>query len=172
MAILVLTALLSGVIACDNHTAGDGADYAASAESDFNFIFKYGVHARNELDTFRGSYAKDMVLGLPARTQLCLSGGEMDRIYQKMVEIDFFNYPDEFSVSIAPGEPIGMVTPHARYYFKVEYHSRIKELSWDDEITNPDEKAEKLRELISLIRDIVESREEYKKLPEPTSGYL
>jgi hypothetical protein len=163
LAISVLAAILLSTFGCNT---------CPQQESDFNFIFKYGVMARNELDTFQGSYAKDMVLGLPARTQLYLSEEEMDRIYQKMVAIDFFNYPDEFSVSTVPGEPIGMVTPHASYYFKVEYNSQIKELSWDDDITNPDEKADKLRELISLIRDIIESREEYQKLPEPRSGYL
>ena len=58
-----------------------------------------------------------------------------------------------------------MVTPYSSYYFKVEYNSQIKELWWEDKITNKDEKADRLRELIKLIRDIVESKEEYKKLP-------
>jgi len=88
-----------------------------------------------------------------------------------MLEIDFFNYPDNFSVSVPPGEPSGIVTPYASYYFKVEYNSQVKELRWGDEITNPDEKAERLRELIALIRSIVESKEEYRKLPEPTTAY-
>ena len=87
-------------------------------------------------------------------------------------EIDFFDYPEKFSVSLPPDEPIGIVTPFASYYFKVEYNSEIKELWWDDEIVNEDEKAEKLRGLINLIRDIVESKQEYKELPEPRSGYL
>jgi hypothetical protein len=113
-----------------------------------------------------------MVMDPPITVELSLSKGEMDRIYQKMVEIDFFDYPDKFSVSVPPDEPIGMVTPYASYYFKVEYDSQIKELRWEDEITNPDEKADRLRELIMFIRDIVESKEEYKKLPEPTSGYI
>jgi hypothetical protein len=160
---LALVVALQGVIGCDEQP---------SEESDFNLIFKYGITARNELNTFKGTYTKDMVMDPPITVELSLSKGEMDRIYQKMVEIDFFDYPDKFSVSVPPDEPIGMVTPYASYYFKVEYDSQIKELRWEDEITNPDEKADRLRELIMFIRDIVESKEEYKKLPEPTSGYI
>ena len=142
------------------------------SEFNFNLIFKYGVGARNELNTFKGEYTKDMVLDLPITVSLSLSNDELDRIYQKMVAINFFDYPDKFSVSVPPGETIGMVTPYSSYYFKVEYNSKIKELSWEDNITNKDEKAEKLRELIKLIVEIVESKEEYKKLPPPRGGYM
>ena len=56
------------------------------------------------LDTFKGTYTKDMVMDPSITVPLSLSEEEMDRIYQKMVEIDFFNYPDKFSVSVPPGE--------------------------------------------------------------------
>ena len=123
LASIVLTAILLSTFGCNN---------CPPRESDFNFILKHGTYARNELDTFRGIYVKDMVIGLPAQTRLCLTQEDMDNIYQKMVEIDFFNYPDKFSVSIAPGENIGIVTPYSSYYFKVEYDSHIKELWWDE----------------------------------------
>ncbi|OGO19021.1 MAG: hypothetical protein A2144_06855 [Chloroflexi bacterium RBG_16_50_9] len=160
---LALVVAFSGMGGCDNPAAG---------ESGFNLIFKYGIMAKNELDTFKGTYTKDMVQGPSIRTDLSLSRQEMDRIYQKMVEIDFFNYPDRFSVSVPPGELISLVTPHPGYYFKVEYASRVKELWWEDDVTNQNEKADRLRELIKLIRDIVESREEYQKLPPPRGGYM
>ncbi len=140
--------------------------------SNFNLVFKYGVGAMNELNTFKGAYTKDMVVDPSITVNLPLSKEELHRIYQKMIEIDFFNYPDKFSISVPPEELVGMVTPYQSYYFWVEYDSKIKELSWGDNITNEDEKAEKLRELIKLIIDIIESKEEYKKLPEPRGGYL
>jgi hypothetical protein len=144
----------------------------APRESNFNLIFRYGITAGNTLDTFQGIYIKDMVRDPSIRIQLALTEEEMDQIYQKMVEIDFFNYPDKFSVAVLPDAPTAIRTPYPSYYFKVEYNSQVKELRWEDEIIEEDEKANRLRELISLIRDIVESKEEYKELPEPTSGYL
>ena len=163
---LALVLALLGMVGCGASTR---------RESDFNLIFKYGVGAKNELNTFEETYTKDMVMDPPITVNLALSQEEMDRIYQKMVEIDFFNYPDRFSVSVPPGVPTAIRTPYSSYYFKVEYNSKIKELWWNDQIVYKDykdEKADRLRELIRLIRDIVESTEEYQKLPEPTSGYL
>lgn len=163
IASLALILALLGMAGCSNQTPG---------EANFNVIFKYGVGAKNILDSFQGTYTKDMILDPSITVPLSLSREEMDRIYQKMVEIDFFSYPDKFSISVPPGELTGMVTPHSSYYFKVQYSSRVKELWWEDEITNKDEKADKLRGLIKLITDIVESKDEYKKLPRPRSGYL
>jgi len=126
------------------------------------------------MNKFEGTYTKDMIMDPSITVELSVTEEELDRIYQKMVEIDFFDYPDRFAVSVPPGESFGMVTPYSSYYFKVEYGSEIKELWWENEIINinENEKADRLRELIKLITDIVESREEYKQLPEPTSGYM
>ena len=175
---LVLAVLLTGASGCGKyipeeplHPAGN-SDTPSTVESNFNFIFKYGVTGRNTLDTLKSTFTKDMVMDPAITVKLSLSGEEMDSIYQKMVEIDFFNYPDKFSVSVPPGELKTEVTPYSTYFFRVTYGTKSKELLWHDKITNSDEKADKLKELITLIRNIIESKEEYKKLPEPRSGYL
>ena len=141
-------------------------------ESDSNLIFKYGVGAKNELNTSDGTYTKDMVQDPSITVNLSLSEEELASIYQKMMDIDFFDYPDSFSIVPPPGESRGIVTPYNSYYFKVQHDSGIKELWWEDEIVYEDMKADKLRELIKLILDIIESKEEYRQLPEPTSGYM
>lgn len=138
----------------------------------FNFIFKYGIEAGNELDTFKRTYTKDMVEDPPVKVEMSLSKEEMGRIYQKMLEIKFFDYPEKFSVTVSPGEPVGRVTPNPSYYFKVTSDSKVKELWWDDNITNKDEKAERLRELVEYIISIIESKREYKELPPSRGGYL
>jgi hypothetical protein len=155
-------------------TGCGGADTAQGVpqESGFDFVFKYGVTARNTLDTFHGTFTKDMVMDTAITIDLILTAEEMDSIYEKMVEIDFFSYPDKFSVDVPEGEQKTEVTPYSTYYFKVEYDSKSKELLWHDKIVNSDEKADKLKELINLIRNIIESREEYQDLPEPSGGYL
>jgi hypothetical protein len=163
--------LIACLILSSMFLSATGCEKQSSKESEFNFIFKYGVGARNVLDTFNDTFTKDMVLAPSISIDLALNAAEMESIYQKMVEINFFNYPEEFKVT-PEGDLIGTVTPYSSYYFKVEYKSGIKELKWEDEITNPNEQADKLRELINLIKNIIESREEYKELPEPSGGYL
>lgn len=161
--LLALVMSLAGMVGCEE---------AESESSGFNLEFRYGVTAGNILNTFEGTYTKDMVLDPAVTTNLRLTETEMDSIYQKMVEIDFFRYPDVFKVDVHESEVIGIITPYSTYYFEVEYPSGTKELKWEDEITNTDEKADKLRELIELIINIIESKAEYQVLPAPSGGYL
>ena len=140
--------------------------------ADFNLVFKYGITARNTLDTYEGTYTKDMIMDPSITIELRLSREDMDKIYQKMLQIDFFSYPDTFAIAVTPGESVSEVTPYSTYFFKVTYASHTRELLWHDKIVRKDEKAERLKELIDLIRGIIESKEEYKKLPEPRGGYL
>jgi len=161
---------VSLVTGCANR-ANKPEEPTTANELEFNLVFKYGIGARNVLNTYDGTYTKDMVAGPPVTTHLSLSRDELSTIYNKVVEIDFFNYPDKFAVYVPPWEPVSMVTPYESYYFRVEHGSKIKELSWEDSITNPNNDADKLRELIQCIRDIVESKREYKKLLPPRGGY-
>lgn len=170
-ALIILASLLLSGAGCGKRVT---AKVAAGTEipANFNFFFKYGVTARNVLDTSGGTFTKDMVNAPGITIDLVLTPEEMNNIYQKMVDIDFFNYPDEFKVDTSTSELTGLVTPFNTYYFEVEYGDGFKVLAWEDEITNPDAQAEKLRELINLIQSIVESKAEYQALPKPSSGYM
>jgi hypothetical protein len=141
-----------------------------SAANRINLILKYGITARNVLNTFSCTYTKDLVLDPPITTCLKLTIADIDSIYNKMNQINFFNYPDVFYVQVT-GDTIGMVSPYSTYYFYVESAETKKELLWSDSVVNPDQDADKLRELIQLIRGIVESKNEYKKLPPVRWGY-
>ena len=162
-AILIIILIIPGVMACGNRIPRDPS---------FNFDLKYGVSAKNEIDTFHDKFTKDMVNDPSITINLRLSKTEMDSIYQKMLEIDFFSYPDTFTVTTAPGDAVQVVTPFNTYQFTVEKDSKTKILNWSGEIQNPDDKAAKLRELIFLIKRIIEAKEEYKELPDAGSAYL
>jgi hypothetical protein len=165
--------ILSGVVGCETPIqASKISPQLQNTQSEFNLIFRYGVGAKNELNTFNGTFTKDMVNKPSSTINMYLSEKELERIRQKMVEIDFFNYQDVFSISVPSGESTITVTPHSSYYFRVKLNSEVKELQWDDDIVNRNDDADKLRELIKIIRDIITSREEYKQLPEPASGFM
>jgi hypothetical protein len=161
--VLIILLIIPALFACNARP---------SANAGFNFIFRYGVMARNELDTFQGKFTKDMVSEPPITINLRLSGADMEKIYQKMADIGFFDYPDDFAVTTTPGELTHIVTPYSTYYFSVEKDGQTKILNWQDEIQTPDDKAANLRELIVLIQRMIEANEEYKELPDPGSAYL
>lgn len=137
----------------------------------FNVIFKYGVDAKNVLNTYDNTFTKDMVIDPNITTTLVLSSQELDAIYQKMIEIDFFAYPNSFAVPTDPNGCTGAVTPASTYRFDVVAGDTRKTLVWGDYITNPDDQASKLRELIRLIKTLIQARDEYKQLPQPRGGY-
>lgn len=112
-----------------------------------------------------------MVTAPSVATRMYLTQDDMDEIHQKMLDIDIFEYPGIFVVTVPPGSLYSIVMPHNIYYFYVKDGSQTKELTWDDEIQNPNDQATQLRSLNQLIQNVISSKDEYKKLPTPTSAY-
>jgi hypothetical protein len=140
--------------------------YIPPRKGDFNLIFKYGVGAKNVLNTFDNTYTKDMVMSPPITIRLYLSDEEIEQIRQKMFEIGFFSYPESFPLSTGGG-----VTPSSDYYIKVQNGSAIKEVSWNSNSHLDGNVEDNLRQLVRCITDVVEQRPEYKALPPPNGGY-
>jgi hypothetical protein len=138
----------------------------------FNLIFKYGVGAKNVLDTAHGTYTRDMIVDPAVTVKMRLSQEELDRILAQMDDIDFWKYPDVFLPELPPDGLRRHMTPYSTYYFTAKRGEVVKELRWDDESDDQGARATRLRDFIKLIRDIVESREEYKTLPQPSGGYM
>lgn len=136
---------------------------------DFKFIVKYGVGAKNILNTFDDSFTKDMVVDPPITIRLKLSEEEKKTVYHIMRLINIWDYPTHFDP-----ETMGMETPHSSYYLKIQMNGKTKEIYWTQAGTSEEDEAVKLRELIHwYIRDeIVHSRPEYQKLPDPRGGYM
>ncbi len=134
--------------------------------NDFNVQFKYGVTARNELNTFNNTYTKDMILDPPITIWLYLSDEEMNQIKQKMTEIDFFNLPE----ALPPRSYGAFVEPQDNFYIKAQNGSTTKEVSWNSnsEVNGIEQN---LTQLANLMTRIIEQRPEYRELPPPNGGY-
>ncbi len=72
------------------------------AENDFSLVFKYGVGARNVLDTAQGTYTKDMIEDPPITIELKLTRDDLDRILAKTNDIDFWSYPKYLNMRCPP----------------------------------------------------------------------
>jgi hypothetical protein len=134
-----------------------------SGPDNFNLIFKYGVGAKNELDTFEQTYTKDMVLDPPVTIKFALSSSELTEIYQKINDLNLFDK--------GPEQPKGnvFVTPCSNYYLKAYIDSTNKEIYWNN---CRGKVSVQLEEFSSFVISIIEAKAEYKKLPIPKSGYL
>lgn len=130
--------------------------------ADFNFVFNYGVGAKNELNTFNQSFTKDMIMDPPVTIKLKLTDSEMANVYKKIYNLKLFNSDRKKSKNI-------FVTPCSSYHLKVQTDSAQRELFWDDCNGKVDDK---FRKFTDYILKIIESKEEYKKLPIPRGGYI
>lgn len=137
-----------------------------NAPDNFAFKFTYGSHRGNTLDTFNGTLTIDMVFN-DTTISYKLPKEQMDSIYHKMVEIDFFNYrgfrtEDEFK----------RWKCWKSFNYKVRVDTLTKYIG-SVPCGGPYEgKAELLEQLNSLISRFITSSREYKKLPKPRGGYL
>lgn len=140
----------------------------------FNFTFKYGVRnepggPRNILNTSEQKFTKDMVSGSDVTTKLSLTNDERKQILQKMLSINLFDLPNDFS----DAQP-SCKTPYTSYDMTVVYGNTVKHLSWIDHIgcNNENPITQKLNELSKLIISLIEQKQEYKNLPSPRGGYI
>jgi hypothetical protein len=137
-----------------------------SKPKDFNFVFSYGVGSKNQLDTIKGQYTKDMITEPSVSTNLKLSDEDMNTIYSEIRKINILDYPDNFKP-----KNNAIQTPYYTYTFKIIANGMEKNISWADENVSESKEAVQLRKLFKKIQEIIESKEEYKKLPEGKGGY-
>lgn len=161
--VMVFSIILMTVAASSQNTISP----SPKNDSNFNLLFRYGIGAKNELNTFEGTYTKDMVIDPPITIKLTLSDAELEQIRQKMGEIGFFDYPEGF-----PPRTDFEVTPCTNYYIKVENCFSVKETSWNENSLLENNTQGNLLQLVNLIRSIVEQKPEYKALPPERGGYL
>lgn len=145
-------------------------------DSDIRIYFRYGVMAddsygRNILDTYRGTYTKDVVVDEAVTTTLVLTDEELETIYRKMMEIDFFSFPELYKPE-AKSEVTCVFTPASSYHYEVTYNGTVKKVTWSNAYyCSEDQETRDLMALNKVILSIVESKPEYQALPEPKEGY-
>jgi len=134
---------------------------------DFNLVLKYGVGAKNELNTFNETYTKDLVLDQPATTKLSLTNQEKMQILQKIDEMNLFSYSKDF-----PTNPHAWTTPQVDYYIKLQNGTQIKEITWNSNSLIESNTKNGLDQITGYIIGLIEQKSEYKALPSPNGGYL
>ncbi|WP_426348641.1 hypothetical protein ACPWSR_12905 [Alloiococcus sp. CFN-8] len=155
LCLLLITTLLSGCSSLNSKNK-----LPPSKPVNFNFVFSYGVGAKNQLDTAKGQFTKDMVIDPSITTELKLSDKNMDAIYSELKKINILAYEENFQ-----SKGFTESTPFITYNFSFTANGIEKKITWLDKNDSITEEAVQLRELFYKIRAMIESTEEYKKLP-------
>lgn len=104
-----------------------------------------------------------MVIDPSVTIKFKLTDNELAGIYQKINDLKLFDKNEE------PTERNTFIEPCSSYYLKVQIDSVQKELSWNN---CRGKISDKLQQITNYIIPIIESKEEFKKLPTPKGGYL
>ena len=144
-------------------SSGGKLIYYFNSSETLNFIFRYGVGAKNELNTFSQTFTKDMIMDSPVTVSLKLTDKEITDVYKKINDLELFDIKERAT------EINTRVTPCSSYYLKVQSSYPQKGLAWDNCRGKIDKK---FQQFTDYIIKIIESKEEYKSLPTPKGGYL
>ena len=155
--------ILGLVVAC-------GPITHSQRQPNFGFHFEYGACLKDSFDTRSSIFTHAMGPSEPSNTiSLAISDEQMEAIYQKIVAIGFFNYPDSF-VSTPLDTFKGYVRPAVTYYLQVQNGDTVKAVSWTDNIWPAAKKSDNLRQLFQMIVAILEEHPEINQLPTPSGG--
>ena len=118
-----------------------------SSNNPVNIVLKFGVGARNELNTFNGTFTKDLIIDGTITTRLILSQEELSQIQKRLSDIGFFEYPETF-----PSQRV--VTPRSDYYLRIQNGSSVKEVTWySDSMLGA--RTEDLQHLCSFLTNMI-----------------
>lgn len=138
----------------------------------FTLFFDTGLCGIGTLDTAAGTFARKLESDQPARViLLTLPDRDLAAIRQKVAEIDFFAYPENFADSPASGAAGAKIAPSITYTIEVQMEGQRKRVVWNDDIrgaTTPE--AANLRALIGTIETAIRSTPEYRGLPQRNFG--
>ena len=140
----------------------------------FGFVLMYGVGAKNIINTFEGTFEKDLITAGTAKTKLNFSDEELKRIYSIMKSINILDYSSNYNPPYTDNPDPGverLVEPHMTYNLYLKINSKSKDINWKDTNGSDAANAKELRNLFRYIEEIIISKEEYNSLPDAVGGY-
>ncbi len=144
------------------------ASLPTTMPKDFGMVAAFGVYGKMVLDTFAGTFHKDMVLpqNTTATVDLRLTQAELQLAYSQLVGMDILAYPSDF----IPKPDTG-VTPNQAYYLRIKAGGIEKEIRWNDSTLSLDPRAKALRGWFKGLADLIYATPEYRALPGFRGGY-
>ena len=165
--IAILTALFA-LTACTSDLVLSPTQTETPMDNNFSFIFQYiscGEVPVDILDTKSPTLIHTPLGETKSITiSFQLTQAELLSVYQKVIAIDFFGYPADFTI------PSGYVAvteaPASSYQISVINGDKANNVTWIGGSSQTDySKAIQLMELFNLVEDIIRSHPEYQQLP-------
>ncbi len=156
---ITLTLLISLIfISCNENSVEPNEQFV-------KILFKYNY--KDELNTYDNYLIKDLVLDGLKKVKFWLTEEEQQKIENKINETNFYSLPD----TIIDNSPVE-ISPNFQQYLRIKINDQEKEITW--KYITPEYQTENyksIEKLSNYIRQIIESKPEYKVLPPRNGGY-
>ena len=138
---------------------------------EIDILLKYGVGSRNILDTKVGTYTKDMIADPSITIDLILTQSEMETFWRYIYRNHFYELPEQIPENEAESASI---VPHGTYRLTVwaEGYGEKSVVFSDVSIGGYSLEERRILRISNKIINFIESKPEYKALPEPSGGYV
>ncbi len=138
--------------------------------NDFNFKLNFNVLGKEQLDTYKGTYTKDLVLNGTKTIDFKIPDNVKSEIYKLMMDVNILSFPDTLKAGSM------LVMPSCDYKLTVTINGKTKNIIWKDGLypsmkdSLPKDNKNFLK-IVKYISDYIYSTEEYKNMPQANGGY-
>lgn len=157
----IILTFLTSLSGCDR-----GVESPKPDEQFVKLLFRYGFG--DTLDTFKGTYTKDLILDGSITVPFWLTKAEQDSVLTQLEQADFFNLPDTIpslqGVVVQPDPGLQLL--------RVQLEGRIKTVVWFSPIDQELKAGQRILRLFKSIETIIQAKPEYKTLPPTRGGYI
>lgn len=138
---------------------------------DFDFVYSFGVDEKNHFDSKQERYVADMICEPSIEIDLPLSKIEEQKIWQSVIENQFFELDDFIEICDAFGNCI-MVEPEQKITLTITTNGEQHSVHYREGYYGNDKNLFKFKNITKTIQEILDKKEEVKNLPTPTCAYL
>jgi hypothetical protein len=172
-ALLVCAGLGMAATACASPSpttlTSSGAELPAVQPADFGFVASYGAYGKNQLDTFKGTFTKDIISQTKPNptVELRLTAEELATLYQDLRAMHVLDYPD----SLDPSNTGVTASTPTSYRLEMRVGGLAKTVSYVHGDSPKTEQAKALADWFEKLRAIIEAKPEYQQMPPLEGGY-
>lgn len=137
-----------------------------SAPDDFNFSIQFGIGKKSEINTFDGTFTKDLITAGTVTIEMTFTEEEMGLLYAKMKELNIAE-----AKQFIPETIDCTVEPAGEDEWEVLINGETIRHSISGAYCKPTHDAQQLIVLRDTIFDLSKEKDSYKKLPDAEGGY-
>jgi hypothetical protein len=148
------------------------AELPAAQPDDFGFIANYGPYGKNQLDTFAGTFTKDIISQTKPNptVELRLTAEELATLYQDLRAMRILDYPDSLDPSNTGKTGITASTPTS-YQLQIRAGGVEKTIHWEHGEFARTDQAKALFDWFQKLRAMIGTKPEYQRMPQLEGGY-